>query len=88
MKHLLTAVRRASAAPDADPFTALVQAVREYLSQQDYRPGQALPAGLIAHSLDAESADVHQALRALAADGVVVRRPQGPYGDAFYLPGG
>ncbi|MEV1042352.1 hypothetical protein AB0J01_37920 [Streptomyces sp. NPDC050204] len=77
-----------SAAPGAKQSNGLAGDVYGYLTKQDYRPGQALPAGLIAHRLWAEAADVNQALEELAAAGVVVHQPSGPYGNAFYLPNG
>ncbi|MGW2105025.1 hypothetical protein [Streptomyces sp. NPDC001948] len=77
-----------SAAPGAGPTAGLTGAVYGYLNKQDYRPGQALPAGLIAHRLRVESADVNRALKELATAGVVVHQPNGPHGNAFYLPTG
>lgn len=77
-----------SAAPGAKRSNDLAGAVYGYLTEQDYRPGQALPAGLIAHRLQAEAADVNRALEELAAADVVVHQPNGPHGNAFYLPNG
>jgi DNA-binding FadR family transcriptional regulator len=74
----------APTAHGADPLTALVQDVREYLNRQKYRPGQALPTGIIALRLHAKSKDVARALEILAAKSMVTHR-EGPYGPAFYV---
>ncbi|MFF3394795.1 hypothetical protein ACFYW1_28150 [Streptomyces sp. NPDC002669] len=83
----LVPVKPQPAPTNADPLAVLVQDVRDYLRRQGYRPGQALPAGIIALRLSVESEDVAHALEVLAAEGGVVHRA-GPYGPAFYVEDG
>ncbi|MFF4859957.1 hypothetical protein ACFY2N_34325 [Streptomyces rubiginosohelvolus] len=53
-----------------------------------YLPGQALPAGLIAHRLQTTTASVMAALDELAELGDVEYRAAGEHGPAYYLIGG
>ncbi|MFJ5851195.1 hypothetical protein [Streptomyces sp. NPDC092903] len=59
--------------------------VRDYLKRADYRPGQALPAGLIAHRLALTPKDVDLALTQLASSRHLIHKTS-PYGPAFYIP--
>ncbi|WP_327391430.1 hypothetical protein OG728_38805 (plasmid) [Streptomyces microflavus] len=58
------------------------------LATGGYRPGQALPTGLIAHYLRTTPAAVKAALAELAERGDVEYRGAGEHGPAYYLPGG
>ncbi|MER5988713.1 hypothetical protein [Streptomyces sp. NPDC001787] len=75
----------AATAPGAGPSDDLVRAVRRYLESRNYRPGYAVPAGVIALRLHETSGDVHRALQQLDEAGVVSHRPDGSHGSAFYV---
>ncbi|MFE8910904.1 hypothetical protein [Streptomyces globisporus] len=62
--------------------------IRHRLACGGYRPGQALPAGLIAHRLKTTTAAVMAALAELADKGDVEYRASGEHGPAYYLLGG
>ncbi|MEW1629754.1 hypothetical protein AB0387_20510 [Streptomyces sp. NPDC089173] len=67
---------------------SLLGQIRRRLSCGGYRPGQALPAGLIAHHLQTSTAAVMAALAELADMGDVEYRAAGEYGPAYYFLGG
>ncbi|XMN04634.1 hypothetical protein ACK8N7_00445 [Streptomyces griseobrunneus] len=69
------------------PDAPLPVQIRHRLATGGYRPGQALPTGLIAHYLRTTPAAVKAALAELAQRGDVEYRGAGEHGPAYYLPG-
>lgn len=69
------------------PDDPLPVQIRHRLASGGYRPGQALPTGLIAHYLRTTTAAVKAALAELAEEGDVEYRCTGEHGPAYYLPG-
>lgn len=65
-----------------------VPVIRQHLASGGYRPGQALPTGLIAHRLQTTTEAVEAAMTQLAASGEVEYRFAGEHGPGYYLPGG
>ncbi|MFJ1742558.1 hypothetical protein ACIOG4_28275 [Streptomyces microflavus] len=65
-----------------------VPVIRKRLASGGYRPGQALPTGLIAHRLQTTTEAVKAAMGELVASGEVEYRFAGEHGPGFYLPGG
>ncbi|WP_326681596.1 hypothetical protein [Streptomyces sp. NBC_01237] len=62
----------------------ILQKVHQQLASR--RPGDAVPAGLIAHRLRISHTAVLEALAELADRNVVEHLPKGPHGPAYYMP--
>ncbi|WP_217231273.1 GntR family transcriptional regulator [Streptomyces anulatus] len=68
------------------PDLPLLHKVRQRLLTAGYVPGQALPAGLIAHHLQVPTRAVNKALSELARSGTVAYRQDGEHGPGYYMP--
>ncbi|MFJ5546780.1 GntR family transcriptional regulator [Streptomyces sp. NPDC093225] len=65
---------------------ALHGAVRDRIRTGHYRPGQALPTGLLGEEFGLLPHHVQRALRFLTAEGILRYEEQGAYGPGHYVP--
>ncbi|MFD8414050.1 GntR family transcriptional regulator [Streptomyces sp. NPDC059650] len=79
------AVRLSAYAPHPNDL-ALQGAVRDRIRVGYYRPGQAIPTGLLGAEFSLRSRDVQRALRYLTTTGVLHYDERGPFGPGHYVP--